>query len=557
MKPWLGAIKAPSDYQGTGSKQNQRPGISVRLEHVHGYRARDCRNNIFLLENNICYFAAGVAIKHNTFKNRQSFFAEHNDDVISMAMSPDKAYFATGELGPKPHIHVISTDTMKLVRTIKGGIIKGVCVLKFSPDSSRLAAVCIDDNHHVAVFDVESGSLLGIEKGDTARILDLAWTSSRGFTTIGLKHLKQWSVSNSGLSCKKGLTSGYCNRNFVIKSYKGSFQIVGGKTGELIRCSNGSFQSSKKVHKGSIDALHVTTAGLVLSGGQDCWLRVLDRSLTLLNEINVNKVIQGSLKNRIRAIEYCEKTRELYLGLYSNEIWVLKLKRGIEETDCMSNAEISQVVCCHYAANSRWTNEIWGLSAVSDGNYLTVSDDRTLRLWSSKERRMLRYLKLDLDKKGQKLQKKSRNKFSDSAKLRSVTICHKNRHIAVGCMDGTVRIVSYLKWKQIKVIKHRKRWISELRYSPDNKYLAVGSHDCAIDIYAVGKKYKRINYMKKHSSFITHLDWSLDSNYLHSNCGAYELLFWDALSGKQLTGGASALRDEEWFTWSCVLGWPV
>lgn len=38
--------------------------------------------------------------------------------------------------------------------------------------------------------------------------------------------------------------------------------------------------------------------------------------------------------------------------------------------------------------------------------------------------------------------------------------------------------------------------------------------------------------MKKHSSFITHLDWSLDSSFLHTTCGAYELLFWDVFSGK-------------------------
>jgi hypothetical protein len=63
--------------------------------------------------------------------------------------------------------------------------------------------------------------------------------------------------------------------------------------------------------------------------------------------------------------------------------------------------------------------------------------------------------------------------------------------------------------------------------------------------------------MKKHSSFITHLDWSEDSQYLHSNCGAYELLFWNVSTGTQMTSGASALRDEKWASWSCVLGWPV
>jgi len=49
----------------------------------------------------------------------------------------------------------------------------------------------------------------------------------------------------------------------------------------------------------------------------------------------------------------------------------------------------------------------------------------------------------------------------------------------------------------------------------------------------------------------------MDSCYLHSNCGAYELLFWDVASNKQMPGGASALRDEKWATWTCVLGWPV
>ena len=63
--------------------------------------------------------------------------------------------------------------------------------------------------------------------------------------------------------------------------------------------------------------------------------------------------------------------------------------------------------------------------------------------------------------------------------------------------------------------------------------------------------------MLKHSSYITHFDFSCDGVNLHSTCGAYELLFWDVHSGKQLPGGASALRDEKWHTWTVTLGWPV
>ncbi len=53
------------------------------------------------------------------------------------------------------------------------------------------------------------------------------------------------------------------------------------------------------------------------------------------------------------------------------------------------------------------------------------------------------------------------------------------------------------------------------------------------------------------------MDVSRDSCFLQSTCGAYELLFWDLNSGKQITAGATMLRDERWATWTCNIGWPV
>merc|ERR1711865_388438 len=70
------------------------------------------------------------------------------------------------------------------------------------------------------------------------------------------------------------------------------------------------------------------------------------------------------------------------------------------------------------------------------------------------------------------------------------------------------------------------------------------------------KTYMRTAIMKGHSSYITHIDFSANSKYLQTNCGAYELLFWDVRNGKQITS-ASSLRDQDWETWTCTLGWPV
>ena len=61
-----------------------------------------------------------------------------------------------------------------------------------------------------------------------------------------------------------------------------------------------------------------------------------------------------------------------------------------------------------------------------------------------------------------------------------------------------------------------------IKYSPDEKKVAVGSHDNHIYIFNVdGDTYTQSAVCKAHQSFITNMDWSLDSRTIQSNCGAY------------------------------------
>jgi len=62
--------------------------------------------------------------------------------------------------------------------------------------------------------------------------------------------------------------------------------------------------------------------------------------------------------------------------------------------------------------------------------------------------------------------------------------------------------------------------------------MAVGSHDNQIYVYKLPNFKTKFRPMNKHSSYITHLDFSEDGETLHSTCGAYELLFWDMVKGK-------------------------
>ena len=53
------------------------------------------------------------------------------------------------------------------------------------------------------------------------------------------------------------------------------------------------------------------------------------------------------------------------------------------------------------------------------------------------------------------------------------------------------------------------------------------------------------------------MDFSQNSRVLQTNCTSYEILFWDAKTGKQDAKGASNNRDEQWATWTLTQGWPV
>jgi len=141
--------------------------------------------------------------------------------------------------------------------------------------------------------------------------------------------------------------------------------------------------------------------------------------------------------------------------------------------------------------------------------------DGTLREWSISKKCQTRGCRLDIDEKGSILPLDQKTKdLQSEGKLMCVAIDQNDKIACVGCKDGTIRFVDMTSFKQIKMIKIAKEWISDIKFSPDNTKIAVGSHDDAIYILTYPDlTFTKRSRMKKHSSFITHLDWSFDSNF--------------------------------------------
>ena len=104
--------------------------------------------------------------------------------------------------------------------------------------------------------------------------------------------------------------------------------------------------------------------------------------------------------------------------------------------------------------------------------------------------------------------------------------------------------------------KNSKEWIEDVKFSPNNQYLAVGSHDNKIYLNNV-PAFSLVKKFGVSSSSITHIDSSQDSSVLRTNDGSYELHYYSVPDGTQVTSGASNYRNELWATQSTVLAWPM
>ena len=69
--------------------------MNIELEYCYGYRAKDCKNNLYLYNNRLIYHAAALGIQLDYFNNRQTFFNKHDDDIISIDLHREKGLVAT------------------------------------------------------------------------------------------------------------------------------------------------------------------------------------------------------------------------------------------------------------------------------------------------------------------------------------------------------------------------------------------------------------------------------------------------------------------------------
>ncbi|XP_073434074.1 echinoderm microtubule-associated protein-like 1 isoform X4 [Dendrobates tinctorius] len=512
------------------------PARRLKLDWVYGYRGRDCRTNLYLLPTGeTVYFIASVVVLYNVEEQLQRHYTGHNDDVKCLAVHPDKITIATGQVAGTskdgkqlpPHVRVWDSVTLNTLHVIGMGFFdRAVTCVAFSKSNGGGNLCSVDDSndHVLSVWDWQKEEKLADVKcsNEAVFVADFHPTDTNIIVTCGKSHLYFWTLEGNSLIKKQGLFEKQEKPKFVlcVTFSENGDTITGDSSGNLLVWGKGTNRISHAVqgaHDGGIFALCMQRDGTLVSGGKD-------RKLISWGG-NYQKVNVAEIPDQFGPVRTVAEGKGDVILIGTTRNFVLQGTLA---------GDFSTITQGH-------TDELWGLASHSQKpQFLTCGHDKQITLWDAISHRPV--------------WSKSIEDPAQSAGF------HPNGSVvAIGTLTGRWFVLDTDTKDLVTVHTDGNEQLSVMCYSPDGNFLAIGSHDNYIYIYAVnenGRKYSRIGKCSGHSSFITHLDWSVNSQYLMSNSGDYEILYWIPTACKQVVS-VETTRDLEWATYTCTLGFQV
>lgn len=537
-------MHVPDQQKGTYSLDQKvaLPDHKLKLQWVYGYRGRDCRSNLYLLPTGeIVYFNASVVVLYNTEEQQQRHYLGHNDDVKCLSVHPDMVTIATGQVAGNskdgkllaPHVRVWDSVSLNTLHVLGMGVLdRAVTCVAFSKSNGGTFLCAVDDanDHILSVWNWQKEKQLAEVKCSNDSVLAAVFhpMDTNLIVTCGKSHINFWTMEGNTLTKRQGLFEKHEKPKYVlcVAFAENGDAITGDSSGNLYIWAKGGTRISQVVsgaHEGGIFSVCVLKDGTMVSGGGK------DRKVVLWDHDYRKKATMevGESFGPVRALAE-GKPGELFVGTTKNAI----IRAAFPDT-------LTPIVQGH-------TDELWGLDIhPTMEQFVTCSQDKQVHLWDAHSH--------------QPLWSKT---IEDPG--RSAGFHPSGAVLAVGTMTGKWLVLDTDTRDLVSMHTDGNEIISNVKYSPDGNFLAVASHDNFVYIYAVtenGRKYSRVGKCTGHSSFVTHVDWSKNSQFLVTNSGDYETLFWEASSGKHVTN-MDTVRNLEWATSTCTLSfntfgiWP-
>ncbi|CAB1335195.1 unnamed protein product, partial [Coregonus sp. 'balchen'] len=536
------ALPQPEKLQTNNVGKKKRTIEDLVLDLVFGYRGNDCRNNVHYLNEgaDIIYHTASVGIVLNLTTACQSFYIEHSDDILCLTINQHPKFpnvVATGQVGDtgdmsatSPSIHVwdaMNKQTLSVLRCFHS---RGVCSVSFSATGKLLLSVGLDPEHTITIWKWQEGVNVASRSGHIQRIFvaEFRPDSDTQFVSVGIKHVRFWTLAGRALLSKKGVMStiedARMQTMLSVAFGANNLTFTGTISGDVCVWKDHILvRVVAKAHTGPVFTMYTTLRdGLIVTGGKERpskeggALKLWDQELKRCRAFRLET---GQIIDCVRSV--CRGKGKILVGTRNAEIIEVGEKNA----------------ACNILVNGHMDGPIWGVGTHPTRDvFLSAAEDGTVRLWDIPEKKML-------------------NKVNLGHPARAVAYSPEGDMVAIGMKNGEFIILLVTSLKIWGKKRDRRSPIQDIRFSPDSRYLAVGSSENAVDFYdlTLGPQLNRINCCRDIPSFVMQMDFSADSCYVQISTGAYKRLVYEVPSGKQVIE-QSVIDRITWATWTSVLG---
>ncbi|XP_058847791.1 echinoderm microtubule-associated protein-like 5 isoform X4 [Acipenser ruthenus] len=536
------ALPQPEKLQTNNVGKKKRQIEDLVLELVFGYRGNDCRNNVHYLNEgaDIIYHTAAVGIVFNLSTAAQSFYTEHTDDILCLTINQHPKFpnvVATGQVGDSadmsvtsPSIHVwdaMNKQTLSVLRCFHS---QGVCSVSFSATGKLLLSVGLDLEHTITIWKWQEGAKIASRAGHTQRVFvaEFRPDSDTQFVSVGIKHVRFWTLAGRALLSKKGVLSSVEDARMQtmlsVAFGANNLTFTGTISGDVcVWKEHILIRIVAKAHTGPVFTMYTTLRdGLIVTGGKERpskdggALKLWDQELKRCRAFRLET---GQIIDCVRSV--CRGKGKILVGTRNAEIIEVGEKNA----------------ACNILVSGHMDGPIWGLGThPSRDVFLSAAEDGTVRLWDIPEKKML-------------------NKVNLGHAARTVSYSPEGDMVAIGMKNGEFIILLVASLKIWGKKRDRRSSIQDIRFSPSCRYLAVGSNENAVDFYdlTLGPALNRINCCRDIPHFVMQMDFSADSNFIQVSTGAYKRLVYEVPSGKQVTD-QMVIDRTTWATWTSVLG---
>lgn len=505
----------------------------LELEYIYGYSAIDSRHNLGYAAHGeqVVYPSGCIGVVLDVAKNSQRYFGGgllehahgHSDFIQALALSPDRVYVATGEVGVNPKICVWKCDAPE-----------NGPVLEFRQGTGSEAVDCIcfagnmlvacDYKHVLRVFDGHGAKVQ--EEKLSGRVLEVAYGAGQ-LAAAGERLLCFWTESEKAFKPIRpayGSVGKLCS--FTSVKWLEQQCLAGGTNGQLYVWSAAQLLKTVQVLPlgASIHALCVSSP-YVYVGGTDNFVHELDSTFT---------------ETRVFAVSSCPRALDCYED---------KILCGGRDGSIMEMCGQED----HILIESHSDGEIAAIAADWKNSRVIVStgEDNKVKLWDCELKKCVATGLLD----PQVNSHTTVSSFSQlAASQQSRCVCFSPAQVlAVAHNDGHVSIRSGTKQLNNvqKTLPQATDWITAMSYSHDGSRLAVASNDLSLRIYDVRASYRVVWTVDTFTSPVISLDWGTSGQIIRSVRRDGTINLWKAASGQ------STEEEEKWKTWTSPFGWCV